>query len=62
MLVSYGNQQADTLYYEVLDLPLEEFEKVKSVKVRQLMLAVFSHTTISIPAQSVIQENMPTLQ
>ena len=33
MLVSYGNTQADTLYYEILDLPLEEFEKVKTVKV-----------------------------
>lgn len=34
MLASYGNQQADILYYEILDLPLEEYEKVKSVKVR----------------------------
>ena len=35
MLVSYGNTQADILYFEVLDLPLEEFEKVKTVKVSQ---------------------------
>lgn len=35
MLMSYGNTQADILYYELLDLPLEEFEKVKTVKVSQ---------------------------
>lgn len=33
MLVSYGGQPADVLYYEVLDLPLPEFEKLKSFKV-----------------------------
>ena len=38
MLASYGNVRADTLYYEILDLPLEEFEKVKTVKVAPRLL------------------------
>ena len=41
MLVSYGNTQADTLYYEILDLPLEEFEKVKTVKVNHYQALLF---------------------
>lgn len=33
LLQGYGNTSSDIIYYEVLDLPLEEFEKVKTVKV-----------------------------
>lgn len=33
MLLMYGSQAASILYYEVLDLPLPELEKLKIVKV-----------------------------
>ena len=36
MLLMYGSQAASILYYEVLDLPLPELEKLKIVKVGKL--------------------------
>lgn len=34
MLSVYMNQHCDALYYEVLDMPLPEFQKLKIMKVR----------------------------
>ncbi|KAJ1640071.1 hypothetical protein T492DRAFT_855808, partial [Pavlovales sp. CCMP2436] len=33
MLMAFPNKATDTLYYEVLDIPLQEFESKKSLKV-----------------------------
>ncbi len=36
-LLTHGHHPTDTIYFEVLDLPLEQMEKLKTVKVRHLI-------------------------
>ena len=40
MLSYYGSQVSNTLYYEVLDLPLPELEQLKTVRVSLQLLSI----------------------
>ena len=50
----YG-QSLDVLFYEVLDMPLREYEQLKHMKVRRTLDygdTVFAHTALAVPCVS----------
>lgn len=62
MLMSYGGTQADILYYEVLDLPLEEFEKVKTVKVSSFCKPITGIIHLALPRKRGKEDDSATLK